>query len=940
MTTVGEISVKISADLAPLRKAQADALKLMVDLDKAMADSAKNIEAAFGKMQPKFKPVNLEINLSGDRAADIESYGRAMDDLRARFNPLFDAQQKYRKELTDINKALSVGAINQSEHAAASQRAKAVYDNTTESIIRQNIAIEKQIGIQSQINEALGVKSGGTSDDAYTKRAADIEAYGKELDNLKTKFDPIYAAEKRHAQAVTEINRALSVGAINQYDYSRALNTANQQLEANLGALRQGPPTYNQLQKSANGFASNIKDSGQFAQQAAYQFNDLFVQLASGQSAFTAITQQGAQLSQMFQPGTGLGAAAKGLGSAFVQFLINPLNLAIVAMAATAAAVPLIWNAVNSSSGKTAADFLKEFDALVKEIGNSSEKTAQKLDDMLNRPRAFAQQQADAKRAAEGIKKELEDALNKIANTASDIGKEYVTNILGGAELTDTTFQFNKATQEAILRVRELGVELSKNPERAKAIAAELGQIQLNPDLNKNIRNSFNDLQKQVETVIESLDALGANTSLQNVQPQVVAAEQAFTNLQTAIDRIDNKVLKQRLTDLLDYLKNGKISTDQFKAAIADLSGLSFNNAAILQSLNGVTNAAVNAARALADVKGGRKATAEQAGNGILPLTDTEFNNRFDVDSQTKAMDDLRDKLKSSNKDLTNSTTAKGSKGEGDRDFISKLQSENEYIQKQLDLMGLSYDERVRQTEQLRVEKEVREALIRLSEKATPAQKAAVEEQIRLQASLNSELVKQKAAQEVLNNAYVSAAGDIGSAISGAISGTEDLGKAFANVALKMAEAVIQAQILQSFTGADGKMTQGGGILSSLVKGIFGGISFDGGGFTGSGTRSGGLDGKGGFMAMVHPNETVIDHTKTPGVSIPRAQSRPNVGGGTTQIEVSLKAQTDSSVIMEIADTQIKSRSPAIVKASVQQSQQQTKQNMPGLLANAQARSL
>ncbi|QDP47969.1 MAG: hypothetical protein Tp1100SUR763771_22 [Prokaryotic dsDNA virus sp.] len=38
--------------------------------------------------------------------------------------------------------------------------------------------------------------------------------------------------------------------------------------------------------------------------------------------------------------------------------------------------------------------------------------------------------------------------------------------------------------------------------------------------------------------------------------------------------------------------------------------------------------------------------------------------------------------------------------------------------------------------------------------------------------------------------------------------------------------------------------------------------SFDGGGFTGSGSRSGGIDGKGGFPAILHPNETVIDHTQ------------------------------------------------------------------------------
>jgi len=37
---------------------------------------------------------------------------------------------------------------------------------------------------------------------------------------------------------------------------------------------------------------------------------------------------------------------------------------------------------------------------------------------------------------------------------------------------------------------------------------------------------------------------------------------------------------------------------------------------------------------------------------------------------------------------------------------------------------------------------------------------------------------------------------------------------------------------------------------------------FAGGGFTGMGARAGGLDSKGGFPAILHPNETVIDHTK------------------------------------------------------------------------------
>ena len=39
-------------------------------------------------------------------------------------------------------------------------------------------------------------------------------------------------------------------------------------------------------------------------------------------------------------------------------------------------------------------------------------------------------------------------------------------------------------------------------------------------------------------------------------------------------------------------------------------------------------------------------------------------------------------------------------------------------------------------------------------------------------------------------------------------------------------------------------------------------FSAEGGGFTGFGSRTGGIDGRGGFPAILHPNETVIDHRR------------------------------------------------------------------------------
>ena len=45
-----------------------------------------------------------------------------------------------------------------------------------------------------------------------------------------------------------------------------------------------------------------------------------------------------------------------------------------------------------------------------------------------------------------------------------------------------------------------------------------------------------------------------------------------------------------------------------------------------------------------------------------------------------------------------------------------------------------------------------------------------------------------------------------------------------------------------------------------------GNVGYEGGGYTGMGVRAGGIDGRGGFPAILHPNETVIDHTKGQGV--------------------------------------------------------------------------
>ncbi len=52
------------------------------------------------------------------------------------------------------------------------------------------------------------------------------------------------------------------------------------------------------------------------------------------------------------------------------------------------------------------------------------------------------------------------------------------------------------------------------------------------------------------------------------------------------------------------------------------------------------------------------------------------------------------------------------------------------------------------------------------------------------------------------------------------------------------------------------------GALGALQVGVIASQTFDGGGRTSNGARVGGVDGKGGYHAIVHPNETIVDHSK------------------------------------------------------------------------------
>ena len=137
------------------------------------------------------------------------------------------------------------------------------------------------------------------------------------------------------------------------------------------------------------------------------------------------------------------------------------------------------------------------------------------------------------------------------------------------------------------------------------------------------------------------------------------------------------------------------------------------------------------------------------------------------------------------------------------------------------------------------------------------------------------------------------------------VDGTASFKDAFRAMASDVIKELYRIFVVKKITGIiggaiEGLLGGGGGAVTTSLRPQM--RSFDGGGFTGSGSRSGGVDGRGGFPAIVHPNETVIDHT--------RGQT---MGGGSVVINQTINVSTG---VQQTVRTEIKQLMPQIAESA------------------------
>lgn len=143
----------------------------------------------------------------------------------------------------------------------------------------------------------------------------------------------------------------------------------------------------------------------------------------------------------------------------------------------------------------------------------------------------------------------------------------------------------------------------------------------------------------------------------------------------------------------------------------------------------------------------------------------------------------------------------------------------------------------------------------------------------------------------------------ISSGIMSVIDGTAKMGDAVKSTVAEIIKEIVNVMIVQ--TAVARMMNWVGGFFGIAPSAL---PSFEGGGRTASGSRSGGVDGRGGQMAIIHPDETIIDHRK-------QGMSKADGNGNTIVVNqvINLSAGVSATIKSEL-----NAMLPTIKKAAVE----------------------
>ena len=559
--------------------------------------------------------------------------------------------------------------------------------------------------------------------------------------------------------------------------------------------------------------------SGVMFQQAGYQIGDFIVQAQSGQNVMVAFGQQATQMAGTL---TMLGGKFIGIGTV--------LGIAIPLATAFGAALMRTSESSKKASGgiKTLEDRLKSLDRTLQDwvLTKKAASLGITLDELIG------------SQSLEGAQNKLKDAQDFLKKAKEG----------GGSGFADI------GRQQADLSVERAEEKVRLATERLVKVQARLREESV---------SSYNEEKRLLEQKVSLLtmtERFGKDSLAVREQEKLHALENYRVELERGkIDKTRHQSLIDRLSLQIDLANQLQ---DQEAAAKAVDEAFKETQASLKTLVGQSSNLDVEIAKAKAQIEALKNntdvATAAYIAGERAKITATyettkalaiQNGNMIVLAENALAYAEAMGKLETL-KGLK--TTLSGMKGDAKASKSNPLLDLQKRIALDTKLLGVS-------REQAQVERAIANSKIKYSDQEIANTVKELE-------AYNLKLDKMKETQAL----YGTMQSSLESGFMAMVDGTKSVEDAFKDMAKQVIAELYRVLVVQRMVGS---FESGTGIMG-MIGGIFGGAptssirpqmrpsSFDGGGYTGSGPRSGGMDGRGGYLAMMHPRETVIDHTK------------------------------------------------------------------------------
>lgn len=425
-------------------------------------------------------PLKVSLLITADGSAASSELAETQRDVRA----IGDAARGTQGALGELTSA-------NDQSAAAARRAGEAARGQAAAERDLRAAVASFAGVRPEL-------AGGN----YERRRADIEAYGAALDQLRAKYNPVFAASKAYERELGELDRALKLGALSAREHGSALEALNVRYAA--------------AGQASGAFAERTGMARMQTANLAFQFQDIGTMLASGQNPFILLAQQ---LPQVTMYGGQLGGVMGALRQT-VAGLFSPLGLLTTGFVLAGSAAISYFSSATDEADRAA-------DALADEI-NLIQRVADEWGNAVPELRAYADEldralKADELKAATSaaIDARFTEARADIYEVRSAIG-ELISEMRRAGETDSSVNAIRDAFNEADAAVQDFrdaqkeGKSTAEDAERVnRALAALMGNefVTGADDASAAIRRYRDALQE----AITKSETLAGNSAVANL---------------------------------------------------------------------------------------------------------------------------------------------------------------------------------------------------------------------------------------------------------------------------------------------------------------------------------------------------------------------------------------------------------------------------------------